>query len=110
MQENILERHPDAGLRVFAVWLPALATDERFEVADLLVDDRVEHFWDGKSLVGERLRELMGTPEGQLVWDVFLVFGPRARWAGAPPPPLAVGAPVVDATEELSAALRPFLR
>jgi hypothetical protein len=110
VQENILERHPDAELQVFAVWLPALATDERFEVADLMVDDRVRHFWDGERRVGEDVRELVDTPEGQLVWDVFLAFGPDARWRAALPTPLAVGAPVISASDDLAAALRPFLR
>jgi hypothetical protein len=109
VQENLLERYPDADLRVFAVWLPALATDQRFEVADLMVDERVEHFWDGGRLVGDGVRELIGAPEGQLVWDVFLAFGPDARWTGSPPAPLEVGAPVVGAAEDLAAALRPFL-
>ena len=110
MQENILERYPDAEVRVFAVWLPALSTDQRFEVADLMVDERVEHFWDGGRVVGDAVRDLVGAPEDQLVWDVFLAFGPDARWTDRPPQPLAIGAPVVDAADELAAALRPFLR
>jgi hypothetical protein len=110
VQENVLERHPHADLRVFTVWLPALATDERFEVADLLVDRRVEHFWDGGNLVGDAVRERVGAPEGQLLWDVFLAFGPDARWTGSPPAPLSVGAPVIETGDDLVAALRPFLR
>lgn len=110
MQENILERYPDADLRVFAVWLPALSTDQRFEVADLMVDERVEHFWDGGRIVGDAVRDLVGAPEDQLVWDVFLAFGPDARWTSSPPVPLDIGAPVIGAAEELEAALRPYLR
>ena len=40
MRENVLDRHPDAKLRVYVVWVPRIPTDERFQVADLIVDDR----------------------------------------------------------------------
>jgi hypothetical protein len=109
VQENILERYPDAELRVYAVWVPVLATDERFEVADLMVDGRVRHYWDGERLVGDAIGPLAGGSEGDVVWDVFFAFGPQARWAETPPEPLSFGAPVVEATDRLEAALMQHL-
>ena len=60
MQENVLEKHPEADLRVYVGWLPMLPTDARFGVAELMVDDRVRHFWDGDQLLGSYFAKLTG--------------------------------------------------
>jgi hypothetical protein len=109
VQEEILERNPDADLRVYVVWLPVLATDERFEVADLLVDPRATHFWDGGRLVSDALAGVAGVPADGLLWDAFLVFAPDAAWESAPPEPVARGAPVVSEVQRLERALEPYL-
>jgi hypothetical protein len=107
VQEQVLERYPDADLRVYAVWLPVLATDERFEVAEVMVDSRVSHYWDAEQRVSDALREVAQVPEGVLLWDAFLLFGPDASWTGRPPEPLARAAPVVNELARLEQALRP---
>jgi hypothetical protein len=109
VQEQVLERYPDADLRLYAVWLPVLATDERFEVAEVMVDSRVSHYWDAEQRVSDALREVAQVPEGVLLWDAFLLFGPDARWTRRPPEPLARGAPVVNELARLEQALRPHL-
>ncbi len=76
MQEEVLERYPDADLRVYVVWLPVLPLDERFVVADVMVDARASHFWDNDQLVSDDLAQAFGS-EGQLVWDAFFAFGGR---------------------------------
>ena len=83
MQENILEKHPDADLRVYVAWLPTLPTDARFSVADLMVDDRVRHFWDGDQLLGSYFARLIGAP-GAVAWDVFFLYPPDASWGDRP--------------------------
>jgi hypothetical protein len=109
VQKEILGRHPDADLRVYVVWLPVLATDERFQVADLLVDPRATHFWDGRRLVSDALAGVAGVPEDGLLWDAFLVFAPGVSWEDAPPEPAARGAPVVSELQRLEDALAPYL-
>jgi hypothetical protein len=104
VQENVLERHPDAELRVYAVWLPMLPTDERFQVADLMVDDRVTHYWDGGRTVGKHFADDGGY--GVVAWDVFYLYGPDADWGDKPE---ATGAPVVTESSTLQEALRPYL-
>jgi hypothetical protein len=104
VQENVLARHPDAKLRVYVVWLPMLPTDERFQVADLMVDDRVTHYWDGGRKVGEHFAA--GEGYGGVSWDVFYVYGPDAAWDDEP---AATGAPVVSEASKLEEALRPYL-
>ena len=108
MQEQILQRYPDADVAVYVVWLPVLASDERFGVADVLVDERVRQFWDNDRLVSDEVGRLAGAGEG-LAWDVYLVFGPDATWDRRLPAPLGSGAPVVVRIESLAALLRPYL-
>ncbi len=108
MQEEVLERYPDADLRVYVVWLPVLPLDERFAVADVMVDARASHFWDNDQLVSDDLAQAFGS-EGQLIWDAFFAFGPDAEWDERPPVPLATGAPVVEELETLETALQPYL-
>ena len=108
MQEQILERHPDADLAVYVVWLPVLASDERFGVADVLVDERVRQFWDNDRLVSDEVGRLAGVDEG-LAWDVYLVFRPDATWDRRLPAPLGRGAPVVVQIDALETLLRPYL-
>jgi hypothetical protein len=105
VQENVLERHPDAGVRVYVVWLPVLPTDERFGVADLLVDERATHFWDGGRTVGASFADREGSA-GSFAWDVFYLFAPDAAWEDEP---VAIGAPVVVESARLAESLRPFL-
>lgn len=108
MHEQILERFPDAELAVYVVWLPVLPSDERFGVADVLVDERVRQFWDDDRLVSDEVGRVAGAGEG-LAWDVYLVFGPDATWNRRLPAPLGTGAPVVVQIEALATLLRPYL-
>jgi hypothetical protein len=107
VQDEILEKHPGADLLVYVVWLPVLPLDARFDVADVMVDRRVSHFWDNEQLVSDDLGQSLGY-QG-LVWDVFLSYAPDAVWGERIPEPLATGAPVVDAVGSLEASLRPYL-
>jgi hypothetical protein len=82
--------------------------DARFDVADVMVDQRATHFWDNTQLVSDDLAAASRTP-GQLVWDAFYVFGPDASWGARPPRPLGSGSPVVDHMASLLTLLRPYL-
>lgn len=112
MQEQILEKYPDATLRVYTVWLPMLATDAREEWDPaLLADDRVSHWWDEERVAGKWLadHDVGGLGYAGIVWDAFFVFGPEAGWGSEPGPLVAAGAPVIEDTTTLGNALRPLL-
>ena len=98
----------DADLRVYIVWLPVMPLDSRFDVADVLADERVTHFWDNEQVVSEGLATAYGTP-GELVWDAFFVFSPDATWGDRPPQPLGRRSPVVEYMATLKSLLRPYL-
>ena len=109
MQEQILERYPQADLRVYVVWLPVMPLDNnRVAVTDTMPDRRATHFWDNERSVSDELARAYGSP-GQLLWDEVFVFGPDAKWGSGPPRPLGSGSPVVAAVGTLNRLLKPYL-
>ena len=62
MQSQILQRYVDADLRVYVVWLPVMPLDARFDVADMLVDERATHFWDNEQRVSHARGDAYGSP------------------------------------------------
>jgi hypothetical protein len=91
---------------VLVGWMPVLAGDANPEVADLLVDDRARHFWDGRRRLGYTVGRMLGRSPTELAWDIFLVYGPDATWGDEP---VAVGSPVISESGALQRALRPYL-
>lgn len=96
MQTSLLDAHPDAHIRVYAIWFNMYPTDlrERWP-ADVLTDRRVVHWWDEEKLVGRWYAPRMRAMEdslapgsrgvgGTILWDAYLVYGPGARWNDAP--------------------------
>ncbi len=99
MQQNLLEKDRDANLRVYVVWVPRIATAERFGVTDLVGDERAVHYWDEGLVVPAHFGDASD-------YDVFYAFGPDASWGD---PPAASGRPVVVETATLERALAPHL-
>ncbi len=105
MRTNILDEKPDAKLAVYAVWMPMLGGEERSDWdGGPLVEKRVDHFWDEERVLGRWLADNetgdVGSPGG-IVWDAYFLFSPDARWDDEPPEPLAAGATIIGATDEL---------
>lgn len=74
------------------VWVPK-TEGEREDVADAIdfvPDARARHFWDGRGALMAAYTSVLGL--GEDAWDIYMVYGPDARWpahAGALPPPPA---------------------
>ena len=109
MQSEILKAHPQAHLRVYAIWVNKLFGDarNRWDAAGL-IDPRVVHLWDGKDVSGDWLANNVAGFQGS-DWDTYLLFGPDATWTSRPTPLRSSGSPVDDQIEELSRALSPLL-
>jgi hypothetical protein len=93
--------------------MPMLATDARSEWKESLLDDpRVHHFWDEERVAGLWLAERNVGGEGfaGVVWDAYLLFGPRASWDSEPGPLVGSGAPVVGAADRLADQLGTLIR
>ncbi len=50
----------------------------------LVPDERARHFWDDAGTVMRGFTAALSLPE--TAWDVFLLYGPEARWDGDLPP------------------------
>ena len=104
VSENILKKHPEADLRVYAIWVPAFPGDTpALWDRQTMPDARVRHFWDRSSAVGHALA--LGDL-GMLVYDVYAVFGPDAKWGDAA---VDQGGTVIGRADELRKAVEPLL-
>jgi hypothetical protein len=100
-----LTAHPNAPVKVYAVWLPVLWTDSREHWnGNSMPDPRVLHFWDGEMVVGQWFAEHVEGFEG-IVWDAFYVFGPEATWQEIPAPRAASGGTIYGQRDLLAAQL-----
>ena len=86
MQREVLAKYPDPDLRVYMVWVPKLRGLER-DVASATMqvpEPRARHFWDAPGVLVSGYRDTLRLPED--AWDVFLLYGPDAKWEGSRPP------------------------
>jgi len=86
IHREVLSKDSDPDLRVYMVWVPKQRGLER-DVASATTqypDPRAMHFWDGQGVLMRGYRETLKTPEE--AWDVFLLYGPDARWDDTTPP------------------------
>ena len=113
MQREVLDKYPDAELRVYAIGFDVLAGDDRVEVDDsLLMDARVLEFWDNDREVGlwfpqqEEYRDLIGRP---LAWDIYFLYGPEATWDEIPSPLVSSGSTIIARRDDLQKSILPML-
>jgi hypothetical protein len=68
------------------VWVPKRSGKDA-DVADAtrtVPDARAKHFWDEAGRLMAKTTRALGIPVD--AWDIYLVYGPDARWDGALPP------------------------
>ena len=94
-QKEILEKRPDADIRVYAVWFSMLESDSRPAwPRDALTDPRVTHLWDEKRVLGRwyaqdlKLKMWSGSLKTwtDALWDAYLLYDPGTRWTSGPKP------------------------
>jgi hypothetical protein len=86
MQNDVLARVAEDRLPTYVVWVPMSRGMER-DVPNATAevpDPRASHYWDDGKVLVKGYRETLGLPED--AWDIFLLYGPDARWEGAFPP------------------------
>jgi hypothetical protein len=105
VQSEILNAHPNARLRVYALWVNKLFGDarRRWDAAGL-TDPRVVHLWDADDISGDWLAANVAGYQGG-DWDTYLLFGPDATWTSRPAPLASSGGPVDHQIDELRRAL-----
>jgi len=89
VQDHLVERYPDADLRMQFVWVSAFPDDAprtARAIARTIGDERALHYWDPEGLVGADVSEAMDFVAPS-VWDVYLFFDAQARWGEQAPVP-----------------------
>jgi len=71
-------------------------------LAGHVIDDRrVRHFWDEQKVVGRWFAAQAGWEEGDVMWDVYFLYGPGAEWSETPGEPIAHAGTIEDEAAEL---------
>jgi hypothetical protein len=115
--ERILEQHPEARVRVLAIWEPMLPMDwgppTRWALARLS-DPRVQQFWDKDHVMAKRMTDDARAPQpvpdcctrSGVLWDLAAVYSGGARWDGRLPSAVVFNGPVIDVVSTIESHLR----
>jgi len=76
----------DPRLRTYVVWQPQMDGEEEHvaQATGTFPDPRARHFWDGAGWTLEHFKPAIDIQVD--AWDLYLVYGPEARWDGTDPP------------------------
>lgn len=86
LNDELFAKNKSAALRGYVVWQP-MAGGDRSDVPDatrIVADPRAIHYWDGPGATLRAYASVLGFSEP--AWDVYMIYGPEARWDGALPP------------------------
>jgi hypothetical protein len=101
MNRDLLEGTVNPKLQTFVVYEPVLGTARAApwsrvavgtdvpKAAQLLHNPQVQHYWNPSGAFGQLLSQAVGLKNSQhpvYAWDVWLIYGPEAKWEGANPP------------------------
>ena len=86
VDEKLFQRVTTDRLKPLVVWVPMLAGRATMipRAMTVISDRRAEHFWDGQGALMRAYRRVLGLDQD--AWDVYLIYGPDARWDGPAPP------------------------
>ena len=81
-----MKKIDDARMSALVVWQPKRGGPEKDvpEATRTFPDPRARHFWDGEGWTVQRFKSVLGIRVD--AWDLYLVYGPEARWDGPEPP------------------------
>jgi hypothetical protein len=106
VHSEILSKHPQVDLQVYAVWFNMLFGDSRGAWdGDGLDDPRVLHFWDEQKVVGNWFSTNVTRNPGT-TWDFYALYGADAVDLAKP---LSMGGTIISQREKLAAAIKPLL-
>jgi len=114
--DSLLERHPEAQTRVFAVWERALWTDWHATSAatpSVIGGPRVSAYWDPGCRVSRAILKTRPKESGPRVWlwgtlwDYIAVVPPGVPWDTAFPETEFSGGPIVKVIDQIENRLKP---
>jgi hypothetical protein len=91
MNRDLLSQTKDERLKTFVVHVPVLGAKAKdvMPAARLLQNPQVRNYWNASGEFGRALAkavQLKSDKELVYAWDVWLLYGPEAEWAGTMPP------------------------
>jgi hypothetical protein len=103
VQRELLEKHPDLDLKVYAIWFNMVATDDRsLWDSELLNDPRVVYLWDQDKIVGRWFGSHPHYGNGKAAWwDTYLLYGPDSTWEQEPTELISTGHTILMTGEDL---------
>jgi hypothetical protein len=87
--QTFVVHEPVLGLARYAPWLRVSGGKDVPKAAQLLQNPNVQNYWNPSGAFGRLLSQAVGLENGEhsvYAWDVWLVYGPEAKWVGAGPP------------------------
>jgi hypothetical protein len=86
VDKGALAKHAEARLGAYVVWEPMRGAREAAVAAatTTVSDPRATHYWDEGGRLMQDFSSVLGL-RGP-AWDVYLLYGPEARWDDARPP------------------------
>lgn len=114
--QKLLEQHPAAGVRVFAVWEPVRFADwQRPTTAALarLSDPRVSQFWDHDHRLANQIEKDAVASQGRpncceaknILFDLAAVYPAAGKWSDRLPPPTVFDGPIVNVVLQIEPLL-----
>ncbi len=91
LNRELLAATDDPRLQTFVVHVPVIGGDAKGipEAARRLQNPNVHHYWNPSGSFGRQLAKAAGLKRGGAplyAWDVWLIYGPDAKWDGEIPP------------------------
>jgi len=93
LNDALLGRTQDPHLQTFVVHVPVLHPQAQPRdippAAQLLHNTHVRNYWNPSGAFGNLLSRAVGLKSGDrqvYAWDVWLIYGPEAKWDGSDPP------------------------
>jgi hypothetical protein len=103
VRSEVLEKHPDANIMVYAVWFRNLWSDFRFMWRSKTLDDpRVVNFWDSEKVAGRWYATNVTHRGPSVEWDAWFLYAPGI---GFSVPPSGMGRTIMGTRESLRAAI-----
>ena len=90
MQQSVIDKFPDADIKINIVWIKKLPGDSAQtaqKAAEVFTDHRVCHFYDPQKSSGKAIAKCVGWTD-QVAWDIYLFYKPEDEWTHIPPRPI----------------------
>ncbi|MGA9769837.1 MAG: hypothetical protein WBV94_12405 [Blastocatellia bacterium] len=83
-----MEKNGDPQLRAYVVWVPKVSATQNDvpNATRFVADGRAMHYWDDEATLLHGYEPVLSI--SQDAWDIYMIYGPNARWeSDAPPEP-----------------------